>query len=361
MRTVPAGGSSRVLRNAAWASSVIRSAALMTATRAPPSTGIRARSRTRSRTPRSSRPPIGITAPAPVGASRCTSGWLPCSSARQPRQVRQGRSAWILVPAQQAGSEVLRERRLADAGWAGHQHAVGHPAAQHRQRGDDRRGLAARAEPGRRDQAAGSALRRVARRFGAAASAAAVLGSSRVDRCRLLRRRGRGGAGAPGRRPGRGRGASSCPVSSAPRLLRLPVPPRRWTPCVSGFGWPSEQASPQRWRRPRRCRPRGRCAASGRAARALPPRRPRRPARRPRRHPSEPIRCGARSARVAGARSAVSPSGPAASPRSPAEPRSRARHPSREARVVAPVGRPADRDRHRDPGRPGRRGRGRAG
>ena len=46
----------------------------MTATRAPPSTGIRARSRTRSRTPRSSRPPIGIIQP---GAGR-----------RQPMHVR---------------------------------------------------------------------------------------------------------------------------------------------------------------------------------------------------------------------------------------------------------------------------------
>ena len=65
MRTVPSGGSSRVLRNAAWASSVIRSAAVDDATRAPPSTGRSARSRTRSRTPRSSRPPIGITLPGP--------------------------------------------------------------------------------------------------------------------------------------------------------------------------------------------------------------------------------------------------------------------------------------------------------
>jgi hypothetical protein len=48
----PAGGSSSVLSNADWASSFIRSARSTIATRAPPSTGSRARSAMRSRTPR---------------------------------------------------------------------------------------------------------------------------------------------------------------------------------------------------------------------------------------------------------------------------------------------------------------------
>ena len=48
----PAGGSSRVLSRADWASSFIRSALSMIATRAPPSTGMSSSSPTRSLTPR---------------------------------------------------------------------------------------------------------------------------------------------------------------------------------------------------------------------------------------------------------------------------------------------------------------------
>ena len=68
----PAGGSSRVLSSADWASSFIRSAPSMMATRAPPSTGIRASSPMRSRMPRNlaSGPPMTTWRPGPTGPSR---------------------------------------------------------------------------------------------------------------------------------------------------------------------------------------------------------------------------------------------------------------------------------------------------
>ena len=93
--TTPAGGSSSVLSNADWASSFMRSAASMMATRAPPSTGMRASSAMSSRTPGylASGPPITTWRPGPVGPRRCRSGWPLFSIIRHDRHVRQGRSA----------------------------------------------------------------------------------------------------------------------------------------------------------------------------------------------------------------------------------------------------------------------------
>ena len=132
IRTVFAGGSSSVLRNADCASSVMRSAAATIATRAPPSTGSSARSRTRSRTPRSSRPPIGMTRPAPGRAEAVHVGVVavlerpgtPALAARPNRRSSARHSS--------AGGDVLGQRALADAGRTGQQDRVRHPARQHR-------------------------------------------------------------------------------------------------------------------------------------------------------------------------------------------------------------------------------------
>ena len=93
---VPAGGSSSVLSSADCASSFMRCASRRTATRAPPSTGSSASSTARPRTVPGSgwrRSPMRIWPPAPSGSRRWRSGWLPCSTIRQPRHVRHGRSA----------------------------------------------------------------------------------------------------------------------------------------------------------------------------------------------------------------------------------------------------------------------------
>ena len=90
------GGSSSVLSRRPARSSFMRCASRTTATRWPPSTGSRTRSPTRCRTVPGSgfiSSPILIWSPAPDGASRCRSAWLPCSTIRQVRHARQGRSA----------------------------------------------------------------------------------------------------------------------------------------------------------------------------------------------------------------------------------------------------------------------------
>ena len=86
MRVTPAGGSSSVLSRAAWASSFMRWAASMMATRAPPSTGSRASSPMRSRMPRARAPgpPMTTWRPGPSGPIRCRSGCPPEATSRQP-------------------------------------------------------------------------------------------------------------------------------------------------------------------------------------------------------------------------------------------------------------------------------------
>ncbi len=137
----PAGGSSRVLSRADWASSFIRSAPSMIATRAPPSTGISGSSPMRSVTPRyfASGPPMTTWRPGPAGPRRCRSGWPPCSTSRHARHARHGRSA-ERGRAQQPGREVEREGRLADPVGADQQDGLGH-------RPPDHRGHRARARP----------------------------------------------------------------------------------------------------------------------------------------------------------------------------------------------------------------------
>ncbi len=94
IRITPAGGSSRVLSRAAWASSLRRCAPSMIATRAPPSTGRSASSVTRSRMPRCFEPgpPITTWRPGPSGASRCTSGCPPDATSRHDRHAPHGRA-----------------------------------------------------------------------------------------------------------------------------------------------------------------------------------------------------------------------------------------------------------------------------
>ena len=108
----PAGGSSRVLSRADWASSFIRSALSMMATRAPPSTGMSSSSPTRSLTPRyfASGPPMTTWRPGPAGPRRWRSGWLPCSTSRHARHVRHGRASTAAVhnsPAAMSSARVV--------------------------------------------------------------------------------------------------------------------------------------------------------------------------------------------------------------------------------------------------------------
>ena len=112
MIVTPAGGSSSVLSRADWASSFIRSADSMIATRAPPSTGISWSSPMRSLTPRAraSDPPMTTCRPGPTGASRWRSGCPPCSTSRHARHARQGRSAGAAVhnsPAARSSARVV--------------------------------------------------------------------------------------------------------------------------------------------------------------------------------------------------------------------------------------------------------------
>ena len=72
----------------------------------------------------------GSAGPGPPGASRWRSGWLPCSTRRQPRHARHGRSPPVGADAEEPGREVERERRLAHAG---------RPREQQRMRGVRRR------------------------------------------------------------------------------------------------------------------------------------------------------------------------------------------------------------------------------
>ena len=96
MIVTPAGGSSRVLSRAAWASSFIRWAHSMIATRAPPSIGQQrevgdqvADAADLARRDRRS----GSGAPARPARGRWRSGCPPLATIRQPRHVRHGRSA----------------------------------------------------------------------------------------------------------------------------------------------------------------------------------------------------------------------------------------------------------------------------
>ena len=193
--------------------------------------------------------PMRIWLPAPPGASRCRSGWFPCSTIRQPRHSRQGRPASARTGAQERGGEVQRERVLAHGRRADEEHGVGHVGGEHGVDGRHGGRLADGAEPvhaavarGRRGSAlggrgglagrrpalrcrcgcrlgggglrdgasaAGAALRVVVRRFGAAAGARLGGGGLR-DRCLG----GRGGLA--GRRPAlRGRGGCSASVAAA--------------------------------------------------------------------------------------------------------------------------------------------------
>ena len=76
MSVTPAGGSSSVFRSAAWASSFIRWASRMMATRAPPSTGRSASSPSRSRMPGTFEPgpPMTTCRPGPSAPTPWTSG-----------------------------------------------------------------------------------------------------------------------------------------------------------------------------------------------------------------------------------------------------------------------------------------------
>ncbi len=108
----PDGGSSSVLRSADCASSFIRSAPSMIATRGPPSTGMRASSEMRSRTPRQREPgpPITTWRPGPTGSRRWRSGWVRWSTSRQARHARHGRvdtSAVHMRPAARSSASVV--------------------------------------------------------------------------------------------------------------------------------------------------------------------------------------------------------------------------------------------------------------
>ena len=142
--------------------------------------------------------------------------------------------------------------------------AVRHPAAQHRQRGGDRRRLAARAEAARSRSGGGlglAARRPALRRRGARPRLrrSAAASSRRSSAAR------RGRAGAPRRRPGRAaRGCSACRASrlAGASRGRLPRSPRvRSPPRASGSACLARAAS-RPWPSPAgRRRPRSRTRA----------------------------------------------------------------------------------------------------
>ena len=126
---VPAGGSSSVLSSADWASSFMRCASRMIATRATPSTGSSDSSVTRSRTPRlPSLPPIRPGRPGPRargdgGRGGCRA--RPCGSRGMTGTAGRRRSR----RAQESGREVQREGGLAHRRGPREEHRVGDVAA----------------------------------------------------------------------------------------------------------------------------------------------------------------------------------------------------------------------------------------
>ena len=317
----PAGGSSRVLRSAACASSFIRWRRSTIATRAPPSTGSSDSScdevaDAARHVWTCSGPPMMTWPPGPTGRSQWRSGWLPCvdepaapAGAARPRRPALGR-------AQQPRREVQRQRRLADPGRAAEQDRVRRPDADHRVDRLERR----RVTPGPGAvHGAGQAVggRRLAGRASLRRRASSVAGVAASSGAR--RRRPCGSSGASARGPRRRSSASGAGASAVARWLA---------------GRPT-------LRRRRRS-----LGLGGRGRRGRPHRRSARPCAVVRRFGARSLRLGLGARPIgAGGADAVRPasgrSGPGAAPRARAGPRSTRSPPRRGAGG-------ARRSRHRD-------------
>ena len=220
-------------------------------------------------------PPMTICPPGPSGASRCRSGWSPCSTSRQPRHDRHGRaagsaavhrrpaaisSARVVLPTPAGPAQQDRvggaPRTMASiAASAGPWPRVRAPSTS----GSGGGGLARRALLGRRRGRRAIAVGRVGRslggrpllrrgRLGVGRGRVAAVGSgSSRPACaspllgRLVgarRARGLGRCARLGRRPalGGGRGLASGDVGAAVAATTIPgpvpLPPAWWPSCA---------------------------------------------------------------------------------------------------------------------------------